>query len=170
MARRVGCNRSGAGGMNPSPTHGGRFAVNVVGGGVPDAPRRGQDPSLRCKSYMGGNGKAAGRACPAPTGRRGRVADEKGKGGRQPAPFPVDGWQRKARRNPSGLASSASSPDGEPFCAGEARERSLPCQREVPSASEAEGFPACCQKKEQPPGRHPLILRQIPQQSLHILA
>ena len=26
------------------------------------------------------------------------------------------------------------------FCAGEARERSLPCQREVPSVSEAEGF------------------------------
>ena len=25
-------------------------------------------------------------------------------------------------------------------CAGEARERSLPCQREVPSVSEAEGF------------------------------
>ena len=126
MARRVGCNRSGAGGMNPSPAHGGRFAVNVAGGGVLDAPRRGQDRALRCKRHMGGNGKAAGRACPAPTGRRGRVADERGKGGRQPAPFPVDGWQRKARRNPSGLASSASSPDGEPFCAGEARERSLP--------------------------------------------
>ena len=30
------------------------------------------------------------------------------------------------------------------FCAGEARERSLPCQREVPSASEAEGFLAVC--------------------------
>ena len=50
-----------------------------------------------------------------------RVMYERGKGGRQPAPFavggwlPVDGWPRKARRNPSGLASSASSPDGEPF-------------------------------------------------------
>ena len=43
MARRVGF----------SPTHGGRFAVNVVGGGVLDAPRRGQDPSLRCKRHMG---------------------------------------------------------------------------------------------------------------------
>ena len=57
MARRVGF----------SPTHGRRFAVNVVGGGVLDAPRRGQDPSLRCKRHMGGNGKVAGRACPAPT-------------------------------------------------------------------------------------------------------
>ena len=28
----------GTGGMNPSPTVGGKFAANVVGGGVPDAP------------------------------------------------------------------------------------------------------------------------------------
>ena len=41
---------------------GGAFAVR--GGG---RPRRGQDPSLRGKRYMGGNGKVAGRACPAPT-------------------------------------------------------------------------------------------------------
>ena len=41
--------------------------MNVVGGGVPDAQRRGQDPSLRGKRYMGGNGKVEGRACPAPT-------------------------------------------------------------------------------------------------------
>ena len=38
-----------------------------------------------------GDGKVAGRACPAPTGWRGRVADERGKGGRQPAPFAVGG-------------------------------------------------------------------------------
>ena len=59
----------------------------VVGGGAPDAPRRGQDPSLRCKGYRGGNGEAAGRACPAPTDCRKRVADERGEGGRQPGPF-----------------------------------------------------------------------------------
>ena len=53
--------------------------------------RRGQDPSLRGKRYMGGNGKAAGRACPAPTGCHKWVADERGKGGRQPAPFAVGG-------------------------------------------------------------------------------
>ena len=29
--------------------------------------RRGQDPSLRGKRYMGGNGKVEGRACPVPT-------------------------------------------------------------------------------------------------------
>ena len=29
--------------------------------------------------------------------------------------LPVDGWWRKARQSPSGLASSASSPDGAPF-------------------------------------------------------
>ena len=40
---------------------------------------------------MGGNGKAAGRACPAPTGCRKWVADERGKGGRQPTPFAVGG-------------------------------------------------------------------------------
>ena len=67
----------------------------VVGGGVPDAPRRGQDPSLRCKGYRGGNGEAAGRACPAPTDCRKRVADERGEGGRQPSPFPVDGLPRE---------------------------------------------------------------------------
>ena len=36
------------------------------------------------------------------------------------------------------------------FCAGEAREKSLPCQREVPSASEAEGFLAVCGCNGQP--------------------
>ena len=45
---------------------------------------------------MGGNGKAAGRACPAPTGCRKWVADERGKGGRQPAPSQ---WAGVARRN-----------------------------------------------------------------------
>ncbi|MCO7108336.1 type III pantothenate kinase [Gemmiger formicilis] len=34
-------------------------------GGVLDAPRRGQDPSLRCGRSVGGYGKRAGRACPA---------------------------------------------------------------------------------------------------------
>ena len=56
--------------------------------------RRGQDPSLRSNRYMGGNGKAAGRACPAPTGCRKWVADERGKGGRQPTPFAVGGGCR----------------------------------------------------------------------------
>ena len=54
-------------------------------------PRRGQDPSLRGNRYMGGNGKVEGRACPAPTGWHKWVADERGKGGRQPAPFAVGG-------------------------------------------------------------------------------
>ena len=43
---------------------------------------------------MGGNGKAAGRACPAPTGCLKWVADERGKGGRQPTPFAVGGGCR----------------------------------------------------------------------------
>ena len=37
---------------------------------------------------MGGNGKAAGRACPAPTDCCEWVANERGEGGRQPGPFP----------------------------------------------------------------------------------
>ena len=54
----------------------GWFRAIFVGGGVLDAPRRGQDPSLRCgvrrggKAVTGGVGKRAGRACPAPTGWR----------------------------------------------------------------------------------------------------
>ena len=80
--------------------------MNVVGGGVPDAPRRGEDPSLRGKRYMGGNGKVEGRACPAPTDCCEWVANERGEGGRQPAPFAVGEWlpwnerPHKARRNP----------------------------------------------------------------------
>ena len=57
--------------------------------------RRGQDPSLRGKRYMGGNGKVEGRACPAPTGCPKWVADERGKGGRQPSPLPWAGVTRK---------------------------------------------------------------------------
>ena len=78
-------------------------------------------PPYRAKDNMGGNGKVEGRACPAPTGCPKWGADERGKGGRQPAPFavggwlPENGWQHTARRDPSGLAGSASSPDGEPF-------------------------------------------------------
>ena len=48
----------------------------------------------RGKRYMGGNGKVEGRACPAPTGRRKWVSDERGKGGRQPTPFAVGGGCR----------------------------------------------------------------------------
>ena len=83
---------SGAGGMNSSTTVGGKFSAKDVGGGVLDAPRRGQDPSLRCKRYMGGNGKVEGRACPAPTDCHKWVVHERGMGGRQPALFAVGGW------------------------------------------------------------------------------
>ena len=43
---------------------------------------------------MGGNSKVEGRACPAPTGCHKWVADERGKGGRQPSPFAVGGGCR----------------------------------------------------------------------------
>ena len=58
----------GTGGMNPSPTVGGRFAANVVGGGVLDAPRRGQDPSLRCKPLKGMQRQGCGVGMPGPYG------------------------------------------------------------------------------------------------------
>ena len=63
----------------------------LLADGARCAPSSGQDPSLRCKRHMGGNGKVAGRACPAPTDCHKWVADERGKGGRQPAPFAVGG-------------------------------------------------------------------------------
>ena len=94
------------------------------------------------------------------------VADERGKGGRQPAP---SSWREVARERvvtqspskPLRPAYAASSPlRGAPFCAGGARAESLPCQREVPSASEAEGFLAVYGRNGQsgkarrnPPGR-----------------
>ena len=59
----------------------------LLADGARCAPSSGQDPSLRCKGYRGGNGKAAGRACPAPTDCRKRLVDERGEGGRQPGPF-----------------------------------------------------------------------------------
>ena len=44
-------------------------------------------PLPTMQRIRGGNGEAAGRACPAPTDCRKRVADERGEGGRQPGPF-----------------------------------------------------------------------------------
>ena len=44
-------------------------------------------PPYDAKDKKGGNSEAAGRACPAPTDCRKRVADERGEGGRQPGPF-----------------------------------------------------------------------------------
>ena len=49
----------------------------------------GGEAGQRGKRYMGGNGKVEGRACPAPTDCPKWVADERGKGGRQPSPFAV---------------------------------------------------------------------------------
>ena len=64
----------------------------LLADGARCAPSSGQDPSLRCKRYMGGNGKVEGRACPAPTDCHKWVVHERGKGGRQPVPFAVGGW------------------------------------------------------------------------------
>ena len=69
-----------------SPHRGGGRAAAMAGGAF--AVRGGRP---RGKRYMGGNGKVEGRACPAPTGCHKWVADERGKGGRQPSPFAVGG-------------------------------------------------------------------------------
>ena len=54
----------------------------------PRRPAEGSRPlPTMQRNKRGGNGEAAGRACPAPTGCRKRVADERGEGGRQPGPF-----------------------------------------------------------------------------------
>ena len=65
-----------------------------------------------------------------------------------------------AAESPSRLTAPAPFDKGAFFCAGGARGRSLPCQREVPSASEAEGFLAVCgydgqsgKARRNPPGR-----------------
>ena len=107
-----------AGRACPAPT-GRQFLQR---GGALNARRRGQDPSLQylwksrcllvywavgagharpgCGWCMGGYGKAAGRACPAPTGRqflqRAAVGDTDGHG--------------KARQSPSGLAARGQLP------------------------------------------------------------
>ena len=88
--------------------------VKAVGCGVPDAPRRGQDPSLQ--TNLKGVRRAA---CPqAAAGVSGWL--------------PVDGRPRKARRDPSGLASSASSSlCGAPFA------RAKPAREASPSGEVA---------------------------------
>ena len=53
--------------MNP-PTVGGKFAAKDVGGGVPDAPGGGQDPSLRCKPVKGIQWQGCGPGMPGPYG------------------------------------------------------------------------------------------------------
>ena len=71
---------------------GGAFAVR--GGG---RPRRGQDPSLRGKRYMGGNGKVAGRACPAPTDCCENLRTRGAREGGSPPPFPLTGCRGRLR-------------------------------------------------------------------------
>ena len=63
--------------MNP-PTVGGKFAAKDVGGGVPDAPGGVKTPPYDAKDKGDTMGKAASRACPAPTDYCERVAHERG--------------------------------------------------------------------------------------------
>ena len=69
----------------------------VAGGGVPYAPRRGQDPSLRCKGYGVVMARLrAGHARPL----RGGVNGSRTRGAREggsPAPFPLTGCRGRLR-------------------------------------------------------------------------
>ena len=131
------------GGMNPSPTD---IPLTAVSREVAERSR----PLPTMRKINGRQWLGCGPGMPGPYGLPQMGYGREGRGRAAVRPFavggwlPGNGWRHKARRDPSGLASSASSPVRGAFCAGEARERSLPCQREVPSASEAEGFPAVC--------------------------
>ena len=59
--------------------------------------RRGQDPSLRGKRYMGGNGKVEGRACPAPTDCCENLRTRGAREGGSPPPFPLTGCRGRLR-------------------------------------------------------------------------
>ena len=78
------------GGMNPSPASSQKVCGKFVGGGVPDAPRRGQDPSLRCKPVKGIQRQGCGPGMPGPYGLLFPAAGVRGRlaalGGAQRAP------------------------------------------------------------------------------------
>ena len=57
------------------------------------------------------NGKAAGRACPAPTDYRKKVVAERGEGGRQPGPFS----RAEVAREWAATHSPSESPSPAPF-------------------------------------------------------
>ena len=78
-------------------------------------------PLPTMQRIRGGYGEVEGRACPAPTDCRKKVVDERGEGGRQPAPLQWVGADREravthSPSEPFRPAYAASSPDGEPFC------------------------------------------------------
>ena len=107
--RRSRCEERLAGRDAP-PTTGKRVVVKAVGGGVPDAPRRGQDPSLQtnlkgvrraaCPQAAAGvsgwlpvdgrHSKVAGRACPAPTDCRESSCT---RGAREGGSPPLPSWR-----------------------------------------------------------------------------
>ena len=69
-------------------------AFTVRGGG---RPRRGQDPSLRCKRQKGGTGKVEGRACPAPTDCCENLRMRGAREGGSPPSFPLTGCRGRLR-------------------------------------------------------------------------
>ena len=139
-----------AGGMNPSPTG---YLLAGVGREVAEGSRL-------LPTGQKTNGVVMARLCEW-------VVHERGEGGRQPAPFAVgeecpgtSGDAKPVKAPQASQARPAPHCVGRLFCAGGARAESLPCQREVPSASEAEGFLAVYGRNGQfgtarrnPPGR-----------------
>ena len=84
-----------------SPHRGGGRAAAMAGGALEVCGggklRRGQDPSLRGKRYMGGNGKVAGRACPAPTDCCENLRTRGAREGGSPPSFPLTGGRGRLR-------------------------------------------------------------------------
>ena len=64
-----------------------RSPADYCRGRRPRRPAEGSRPLPTMQRIRGGNGEVEGRACPAPTDCRKRVADERGEGGRQPGSF-----------------------------------------------------------------------------------
>ena len=111
---------------------GGRFTDRRCRGRRPRRPAEQSRPLPTMQKINGRQWQGCGPGMPGPYGLPQMGYGREGQGRAAVRPFAVGGWlpgngrPRKARQSPSGLASSASSPDGKPFCAGEARERSLP--------------------------------------------
>ena len=122
-----------------------RSPADCCRGRRPRRPRRGQDPSLRCKPLKGVQWQGCGPGMPGPYGVAWMGCAREGQGRAATSPFqvggwlPVNGWRRKARQSPSGLASSASSPVRGAFLRGRGPREKPPHQGRWPR-SRPEGF------------------------------
>ena len=112
--------------MNPSPTN---IPLTAVSREVAEGSR----PLPTMRKINGRQWQGCGPGMPGPYGLPQMGYEREGRGRAAVRPFavggwlPVNGWRRKARQSPSGLASSASPLDPNPSVAS----RHLPAQRGV---------------------------------------